>query len=103
MHATMRISITATGEDWNVRLVKVGDNFGLNDRAVNRDHPFVEIYDPAYDDTPLGYRISSYSIPTLASAARRGISIALEGSYPEYAFGTEAVHVALEWAVVNLL
>ncbi len=51
---------------FNVRIVQVGENYGLHGCLVNKDAPFVEFYDSRYMHTQYGQFITRYLVSTLA-------------------------------------
>ena len=80
--------INEAGRAFNVRLVRHGDRYGLNNVLVHdKDEPLVEFWDATYENDPrftpkLGQFVSRYSLGTLAGSGPRGI--ALCGHVPEW-------------------
>lgn len=61
--------INDAGRAFNVRLVKVGDGYGLDDCLTNEREPMIEFYDATYEGTadfgPRGQFVSRYNLSTL--------------------------------------
>ena len=80
--------VNEAGRAFNVRLVRKGDRYGLNDCLVHdKDEPLVEFWDATYETdarfTPkFGQFVSRYCLGTLTGGGPRGI--ALCGHVPEW-------------------
>lgn len=61
---------------WNVRLVRKGQQYGLNDKLTHdREDPLVEFFDSRYDHTPLGQFVSRYYLSTLLARPHSGLCL----------------------------
>lgn len=65
---------------FNVRIINVGDNYGLHDGLVNKEAPFVEFFDSRYPDTQHGQFVSRYLVSTLANHVG---GLILDGGFPD--------------------
>ena len=95
------------GRAFNVRLVRRGDRYGLNDCLVHdQDEPLVEFWDATYEADPrftpgLGQFASRYCLGTLTGkGGSRGI--ALCGHVPEWTVTRGNVADAIAAAEVAL-
>jgi hypothetical protein len=68
---------------FNVRIVRTGDAYGLDDRLINNDEPMVEFYDRRHMHTPRGQFVSRYYIRTLLERPD-GLALALDGGVPAW-------------------
>lgn len=71
--------VNEAGRAFNVRLVRLGDRYGLDDCLVHdEDEPLVEFYDATYENTPdfgeRGQFVSRYYLATFR-AVRGGIDL----------------------------
>ncbi len=59
------------GRSFNVRLIRKGDRFGLNDKLIHKDaEPMIEFWDATYENDPrftlgLGQFVARYALGTL--------------------------------------
>ena len=80
---------------WNVRIVKTGDQYGLNMCLVNNKPPMVEFYDGRYPHVhaPYGQFVSRYYISTILSQDSRGgeysNGLCLDGGVPAWHVSAE--------------
>jgi hypothetical protein len=73
-------------EIFNVRIVKVGDRYGLNDCLVNRDRPMVEFYDTRQDPAKFGERgqfVSRYFVYSILER-EENVGLSLLGYVPDW-------------------
>lgn len=87
----------ATQLTWAVRLIQLGDNYGLGDKLVHdRVDPLVEFYDTRYSHTPLGQFVSRYYLSTLLDReADTGLN--LDGGVPSWSVSAEAMNAIHLW------
>ena len=95
--------INKNGRHFNVRLVRKGDDYGLNDCLKHdRIDPMVEFYDATYaDEKTFGKRgqfISRYNLSALVDWPN-GVGLVLDGGIPEWAIDADALSIALDWAM----
>lgn len=104
--------ISESGRQFNVRLVRKGDRYGLNDCLTHdKDAPMVEFYDGSQDPAKFGPRgqfISRYYLDTLTGAdrlsrgdVRNGGGLCLHGGVPEWDLDSVAAATAVKWAVTE--
>jgi hypothetical protein len=67
---------------FNVRIVRTGDAYGLNDCLINDGAPLVEFYDNRYMHTPRGQFVSRYFVSTILERTHAGLM--LDGSVPAW-------------------
>ena len=73
--------VNQVGRAFNVRLVRKGDRYGLNDCLVHdKDEPLVEFWDATYENDPrftpkLGQFVSRYCLDTLTGSRPHGIAL----------------------------
>ena len=60
---------------FNVRIVKTGDAYGLNDCLINNDPPMVEFWDRRYMHTPRGQFVTRYNVSTLLARPPQGLAL----------------------------
>lgn len=68
-------------EKFNVRIVKTGDKYGLNNCLINDDEPMVEFYYSRYPHTKHWQFVSRYYVSTLKD--HEG-GLDLHGGEPEW-------------------
>jgi hypothetical protein len=90
------------GSEFTVRLVRKGNNYGLNNCLThNENEILVEVYDAEYAHTEFGQFISRYYITTLLDGGlRQGIN--LYGGEPKWSIDANNWCKVLMWlAVIN--
>ena len=74
------------GNVFTAKLIKSGDQYGLNNKLVNESDDFlIEFY------TSSGQFASRYFLETFLSVYHKGEGILLEGSIPEWTLDSRAV------------
>ena len=68
---------------FNVRVVRTGDAYGLNDCLINDGAPLVEFYDNRHMHTPRGQFVSRYFVSTILERAD-GLGLMLDGGVPAW-------------------
>jgi hypothetical protein len=71
-----------TLDRFNVRIVRTGDAYGLDNCLTNNDGPMVEFYDRKYMHTPRGQFVSRYFVSTLLE--RPAVGLSLDGGVPAW-------------------
>ncbi len=77
---------------FNMRVIPVGENYGLNDCLVNTGpNPLVEFYDARFQSrqNPFGQFVSRYYVPTFMNID--GTALALDMGIPEWTLSKEQV------------
>ena len=74
---------------WNVRIVKTGDQYGLNMCLTNDKAPMVEFYDSRYPHTEYGQFVSRYYISTILSDKEYPNGLCLDGRVPAWQVSAE--------------
>ena len=88
----------ATKKTWALRLVQLGDNFGLDDKLVHTNaDPLVEFYDTRYPHTPLGQYVSGYSLSTLLERPRAETGLTLDGGEPTWYVTIQGMAEVYAW------
>lgn len=103
-------SITSTtGVRFNVRILRDGDRYGLNDCLVVGSEasvkleghgPFVEFYDSRYPHTPIGQFVSRYGVDTILGTDGYGTGrggLDLMGYVPAWKIDAAAMAVVRTW------
>ena len=62
-----------TLDRFNVRIVRHGDAYGLNDALIHEGAPMVEFYDRRYPHTPRGQFVTRYFAHTLLDRPISGL------------------------------
>jgi len=75
-------------ENFNIRIVKNGDKYGLNFCLTNNGETMVEFYDSRFKHTEYGQFVSRYYVKTLID--HKG-GLALYGSIPEWSITAEGM------------
>jgi len=98
------VAITSkTGVRFNVRIIRTGDRYGLDDcltvgegnsLRLEGPGPFVEFYDSRYLHTPRGQFVSRYGVDTIL-ATRQGLD--LVGYEPSWKIDAAAMDVLRLW------
>ena len=89
------------GVQFNVRLVEMGDAFGLNDMLIHeKDEPVVEFYDARQMHTRRGQFISRYYLETLLDG-NPVYGLILMGDEPEWRIDFEG-YVAVRMAMQGM-
>jgi hypothetical protein len=82
---------------WNIRLVRNGDAYGLNDCLTNDSgRTLVEFYDNRHPHTPLGQFVSRYYAETLL-ARPTGCSLTLDFEVPSWTVSGAEMAVLEAW------
>lgn len=94
--------VNDAGRGFNVRLVKQGDRFGLDDKLVHdKPDPMLEFYDATYQGDPRfgerGQFVARYYLSTLNDRLWGG-ALALNESVPVWVVSAFNVEHALAWA-----
>ena len=76
---------------WNVRIVKTGDQYGLNMCLTNTKPPMVEFYDGRYPHVhaPYGQFVSRYYISTILKGNLDSTGLCLDGRIPAWNVSAE--------------
>ena len=102
------------GRTFNVRIVKVGDKYGLDDCLTHKEEkycggPLVEFYDATYENETFGERgqfVSRYYASTLLGrdynenrslADQAGIGLDLMGYEPVWKIDGQAMDIVRAW------
>jgi len=99
MNTVLKVK-NANGRGWSVRLLRKGDNYGLNDvLTVNQEEPLVEFYDATYAndarfDVGLGQFVSRYYATSLAESAG---GLNLDGGVAVWFVDADAMTEVREW------
>ena len=92
----------SNGDDFNVRIVRKGDRYGLNGCSVhNETEALVEVYDAEYPHTEFGQFVSRYYISTLINGKSRNTGINLEGSAPKWRIDAHNWSKVIAWLEVK--
>ena len=84
-------------EKFNVRIVKTGDKYGLDDCLTNDGDPMVEFYDSRYQNAEFGQFgqfISRYRINTLIDH-NHGLN--LYGGEPDWSVSADGMKQVIEY------
>lgn len=85
-----------TGQSWNVRLVRRGERYGLNnDITHNEDDPLVEFFDTRNEHTNLGQFVSRYFRSTLLESEEGGLC--LQGGEPRWNIQSNCMARIRKW------
>ena len=85
------------GLKFNVRLVRPGDKYGLNNCLThNETEPMVEFYDVRYPHTTFGQFVSRYCLSTLLERPWPG-GLDLDGGVPDWEVSAENMQTILKW------
>lgn len=93
--------VNDSGREFDVRIVKVGDAYGLNDCLVNDclvndyDEPMVEFYD--LKNSPEGYFVSSYLVSTLVEDRDSRYGLSLDGASDEWSLNADNMNDVVEF------
>lgn len=61
----LQVTDDRTKVKWNVRIVEVGEHYGLNNAVLNEyNEPLIEFYDTRHMFTALGQFVSRYNLST---------------------------------------
>jgi hypothetical protein len=86
-------------ENFNVRIVNIGDKYGRNDCLVNDKAPMVEFYDSRYNHADFqnrGQFVSRYYISTLAESQYPN-GLCLDGGIPAWSVSADGMKQVLEY------
>lgn len=86
-------------EIFNVRIVKVGDRYGFDDRLVNNDKPMVEFYDTRQDPEKFGERgqfVTRYYISTIVER-EENVGLALLGYVPAWTVSAQGMREVIAY------
>lgn len=85
------------GVPFNVRIVRKGDRYGLDDKLVHdKADPMVEFFDARHMHTPRGQFVSRYYLSTLREReVDRGLN--LYGGEPEWYLDASAMREVHAW------
>lgn len=91
-------------DKYRVRLVEVGQTFGLEDCLTNQyEQPMVEFYLVQKDDAKSfrgrGYFISRYLLTTLLEGCSKQIGLLLDGANPQWSVPPTVMEAILEKAI----
>ena len=81
---------------FNVRIVRTGDAYGLDDRLINDGAPLVEFYDNRHMHTPRGQFVSRYYIDTLLDRPD-GLGLALDGGVPAWTVNADDMRLVVAY------
>jgi hypothetical protein len=90
------------GRHFNVRLLKAGDHYGLDDKLIHdkTDRPTVEFFDATYEGSvhgPLGqFTTGRYYVKTILNA-EKGEGLNLLGYEPDWSIDGEAMDIVRAW------
>ena len=98
---TIMCVINPDGNQFLVRIVNKGDNYGLKWKLVyEEDEPMVEFYDMDYMHTPYGRFISRYYMSTLLEEegyANGSIGLRLDGDVDEWYISADNMKLIHMW------
>ena len=95
------------GRMFNVRIVREGDRYGLDDCLTHNGAPMVEFYDASQDPAKFGERgqfVSRYYVDTLTGRdgfgrdIRNGHALNLHGGVEAWTLDPWAAAQAVDWA-----
>lgn len=91
-------------DKYRVRLVEVGQKFGLEDCLTNQyEQPMVEFYLVQNDDSQSfrgrGYFISRYLLTTLLEGCSKQFGLLLDGANPQWSVPPTVMEAILEKAI----
>mgnify|MGYP006275864341 CR=1 FL=1 len=81
---------------FNVRVVRTGDAYGLNDCLINDDAPLVEFYDHRHMHTPRGQFVSRYFVSTILERAD-GLGLMLDGGVPAWTVSADDMRLVVAY------
>lgn len=81
-------------EKFNVRIVRTGDKYGLNNCLINDKEPMVEFYDSRYPHDKYGQFISRYYVSTLK---RHKGGLDLYGGEPAWQVSAEGMKKVVKY------
>ena len=92
----------SNGDGFNVRVVRKGDRYGL-DNCLTHDtnNALVEVYDAECASSELGQFVSRYYISTLLEGNSRNTGINLEGSEPKWSIDASNWSKVIAWLEVS--
>lgn len=103
------MSVTAnSGIRWNVRILRDGDKYGLNDRLIvgssDLEGPglLVEFYDSRYPHTRFGQFVSRYSVDTIIGLDGYGSGhggLDLNFDEPSWKIDTWTMGIVRNWLI----
>jgi hypothetical protein len=82
-------------EHFNIRIVNMGDRYGLDDCLTNTKGPMIEFYDSRYAHTPRGQFVSRYYLSTLLE--REPAGLCLDGGVPAWTVSAEGMKKIMEY------
>jgi hypothetical protein len=98
--STLQIT-TAKAVPMNVRMVRVGENYGRDNCLVHEDSlklgPMVEFYDARYPHTEHGQFVSRYYAQTLFDYHKPDTGLMLDGGIPDWNVDPAAMQRVLDW------
>ena len=77
---------------FNVRIVRTGDAYGLNDCLTNDGAPLVEFYDNRHMHTSRGQFVSRYFVFTILERAD-GLGLMLDGGVPAWTVSADDMRI----------
>ena len=84
-----------TLDRFNVRIVRHGDAYGLNDALTHDGAPMVEFYDRRHMHTPRGQFVTRYYAHTLLDRPIGGLT--LDGGVPAWTVGADDMRLVLAY------
>lgn len=91
------LQVESNGTHFNVRIVRQGDKYGLNDCITYQGtEPLVEFYDSKSSHSALGQFVSRYYMTTLLEGNSH-CGINLDGGVPEWTIQAEPMKIVIEW------
>lgn len=91
------ITINSRGIDFNVKIVRNGENYGLNNVLTHdKDDPLVEFYDSRYPHTEHGQFVSRYYASTLLERVR-DVGLDLYGGNNDWKIEASEMKTVVDW------
>ena len=86
-------------EMFNIRIVNIGDKYGVNDCLTNNKAPMVEFYDSRFThgaDGARGQFVTRYYIETLTDSGCPN-GLCLDGGVPAWSISAEGMKEVIEY------
>lgn len=95
------ITINSRGIDFNVKIVRNGENYGLNNVLTHdKDDPLVEFYDSRYPHTEHGQFVSRYYASTLLERVKN-VGLDLYGGANDWKIESKEMDTVIDWLKVE--
>lgn len=95
------ITINSRGIDFNVKIVRNGESYGLNNVLTHdKEDPLVEFYDSRYPHTEHGQFVSRYYASTLLERVK-DVGLDLYGGVNDWKIEAEEMKTVVDWLKIE--